>query len=361
MAEAYTVSFDKKNYHAPTAGANFSEIQSRENLMADNLVHYVGEYRLGEKFDEYFYEVKTDPETQESYFSSGNNEPIKNTYKKAIFERDKKGQDATREIAEQEGFEILEKNLANASDGTMAVWVSPPGGKKDGYGDYSFTFIAQVVDKINGRKIRMIPYRNEFSEKEHNNYLSRLTNEEINFEKDTDFLKRPQIVNKEGLYSPEDVLEFIGEQEEFADSWREEFYQKAMPIIRWYISLVKENASDERLTEALHALENFAIAYKDNRSVTLTDRVTSENYDKYMGSALGFVESWGKKEPPIARGSCGTTGDKTPTPMEMQEEFGKKEKILCCTCPFCNKEVEAKIARGKIECPKCKKTAKWED
>lgn len=360
MNEAYTVSFDKKNYHAPEGVSPF-EMQSREDLIADNLVRYVGEYRLGEKFDEYFYEVKTSPVTGESYFSYRNNEPIKNTYKKAIQEREKEGLNSSREKAEQKGFEDLEKALVNAPDGTMAVWVSPPGDKNDGYGDYSFTFIAQVVDKTNGRRIRMIPYRNEFGISEHNSYLSRLTGEEINHEKDTDFLKNPQIVKVNDLYSPEDVLEFIGEQEKFADSWRNEFYQKAMPIIRWYISLVKENASDGRLAEALHALENFAIAYRDNRDVMLSDKINSDNYDTYMGSAQGFVEAWGKNPPPLARGSCGVTGDKTPTPMEMQEEFGKKERILCCTCPFCKKEVEAKISKGRIECPECRKSAKWED
>lgn len=361
--EAYRVEFDTQNYHAPVKeGLNEYEIKNaRERLIQDNLVRYVGEYRLGEKFDEYFYEVKTNPDTSESYFASGNNEPIKNTYKKAIFEREKRGLEAFRETAEQEGFEILEKNLVNAPDGTMAVWVSPPGDKKDGYGDYSFTFIAQVVDKINGRKVRIIPYRNEFSKKEHNNYLSKLTEREIDYEKDVDFLKSPQIINAGGLYGPEDVLEFIGEQEEFTDSWREEFYLKAQPIIQWYLNLVKENANDYELQKALHALENFSIAYKDNRDVALSDKKNISGELSYLGTGQVFVEAWGGNAPPVVRGSCGAIGDKTPTPMEMQEEFSKKERVLCCTCPFCKEKVEAKIAKGKIECPSCKKTAKWED
>jgi len=35
------------------------------------------------------------------------------------------------------------------------------------------------------------------------------------------------------------------------------------------------------------------------------------------------------------------------------------EKTLHCTCPFCNKEVDAKIADGKIQCPKCHKHAPY--
>jgi hypothetical protein len=32
---------------------------------------------------------------------------------------------------------------------------------------------------------------------------------------------------------------------------------------------------------------------------------------------------------------------------------------LCCTCPYCNNEVEAEIHDGKIHCPKCGKSVNW--
>ena len=49
------------------------------------------------------------------------------------------------------------------------------------------------------------------------------------------------------------------------------------------------------------------------------------------------------------------------TPREVKLEDNKK--ILCCTCPFCNEEVEAVIAGGRITCPKkgCGKSVKWKD
>ena len=34
---------------------------------------------------------------------------------------------------------------------------------------------------------------------------------------------------------------------------------------------------------------------------------------------------------------------------------------LCCTCPFCNKQVEAEIGGGRIVCPNCKKSASWKN
>lgn len=361
MAEAYRVDFDTANYHAPVSDRESVEsIQSaREKLIQDNLVRYVGEYRLGEKFDEYYYDISKDPETGKEYFSSGDNLPIKNIYRKSITERQAQNLGVKREVAECIGFEQLEADLIHAPEGTLAIWVSPPGEKEDGYGGYSFTFIAQKES----RKVRMIPHRNEFSYKEHNAYLSKLTGDDIDFEKDTQYLASPFIIPESNeLNSPEDVLSFIGEQEEFSDSWRQKFYLKAQPIIRWYINLVKENASDFELKKALNALENFAISYRDNREVALYDKnVNIELEDSYMVKAASYVQLWGEKKPPVVRGSCGATGTETPTPMQMQQEFGKKERVLCCTCPFCKREVEAKIARGRIECPNCKKSAKWND
>jgi len=33
--------------------------------------------------------------------------------------------------------------------------------------------------------------------------------------------------------------------------------------------------------------------------------------------------------------------------------------MLCCTCPFCDKQVEAPIYDGEIHCPKCGRSAPW--
>jgi len=36
-------------------------------------------------------------------------------------------------------------------------------------------------------------------------------------------------------------------------------------------------------------------------------------------------------------------------------------KVLCCTCPFCKKQVEATISNGKISCPECNASADWSE
>ena len=45
---------------------------------------------------------------------------------------------------------------------------------------------------------------------------------------------------------------------------------------------------------------------------------------------------------------------------ETKEEGTSQEQTkLCCTCPFCSREVEAVIGGGKITCPDCKASVPW--
>lgn len=46
-------------------------------------------------------------------------------------------------------------------------------------------------------------------------------------------------------------------------------------------------------------------------------------------------------------------------PYSQSAESLSQEKILPCTCPFCQKKVDAKIANGKISCPNCKKSVDY--
>ena len=61
-AEAYSVGFDTRNYHAPIP-ENSSEdeiIKRREGNIGDNIIRYLGEYRLGVKYDEFHYGLEKD-------------------------------------------------------------------------------------------------------------------------------------------------------------------------------------------------------------------------------------------------------------------------------------------------------------
>src|SRR3990167_628137 len=193
--EAYTVGFDTKNYHAaiPEGYSEDEILQRREGNIRDNVIRYLGEYRLGVKYDEFYYNLEQDAEN--GFFLSSPHAdpgPILNIYRKAIDYRKAIGLSVKREVAECLGFQKLQDGLTNASVGTMALWVSPPGPKEDGYGTHSFTFIVQVVeDPENGKSLRIIPYRNELNIEEHKEYLKYFDQDAQFYNTDTDFLANP--------------------------------------------------------------------------------------------------------------------------------------------------------------------------
>jgi len=367
--EAYAVHYDKVNYHAPILGGNREEVfQAREHEIADNMVRYLGEYRLGVKFDEYYYNVGQN-DTGERFFTSKEPGPIRDIYRRAISVREKEGLSVKREVAECLGFEKLEKDLLEAPIGTMAVWVSPPGESKDGYGGYSFTFLSQVEENEGERRVRMIPYRNEKTLNEHNDYLTQITGDEVSFTKDTEYLSTPFIVSpSERIKSPEDMLRVIGETEDINNEWSTELIEEEWPILQGYLYLVKNNASDEALIKARNALENYAIAFKAGKRNTFEVPLN----ESFRTTAMWAIEKWGAVAPPVAKGSCGIGGGNESsllTPMDYQNKLGKnsnefsstRDRVLCCTCPFCKREVEAKISGGRIKCPECLKSAEWSD
>lgn len=349
--EAYPVQYEKINFHAPIPdGSNIEEVkQVRRNTIKDNLVRYVGEYRLGVKFDEYYYTSVKSSQTGEEHFTAGGFETIQDLISNTIKAREELGVSTKREVAEGVGFQKLEKELLEREVGTMAIWVSPPGSKEEGYGEYSFTFLAQSVMGESGKRVRMIPYRNEYSLEEHNEYLSKITRKDIHFQRDTEFLAHPFIIDQiSDMQSPEDILKKIGEKEEFENSWNEDFYYKAQPLIQYFISLVEMNASEEELIKARHAIENFGIAYREDKEVVLFsgEEKTLENYSIDYGRNLAY--GWGMVEPPKVKGSC---------PTAILEANGEVTDILDVFSPsqFHNKYNLLADSKGPrtFKCPNC--------
>lgn len=346
--EAYSVEFEKTNYHAPTPemfDANFVR-SLREKSIKDNLLSYAGEYRLGVKFDEYYYQEEKDPITGEKYLSSDGVGAVRDIYKKAISFREENGLSVRREVAECLGFEKFEKGLLESPDGTMAIWVSPPGAVSDGYGGYSFTFIGQVESGETGRKIRMIPYRNINTLEEHSSQVSRITGRDVDFKSDVDALSSPFIIEpQQGFESPEDILRFMGEEESFDVTWKKELEEKAGPFIQAFLYLVRTNAPDEELIKVRNAFENFAIAFRENRGIEAIKMNSGEEFDiKFVNVSQVQIDKWGYT-PPTVGGSCGPSIEQESnpsTPMQFQESFGilTKDKYGKRTfnCPACNKE-----------------------
>ncbi len=357
MTEAYSVGLDLQNYHAtiPEGLAREQTLQVRENDIRENLVRYIGEYRLGVKFDEFFYSVGVDKASGEQFIATNEGMRASIIYRKAIIDRELKGLPVRRETAECLGFEKFEKGMLESPVGTIAIWVSPPGKKEEGYGDYSFTFLGQSYEDNGEKKIRMIPYRNTYCNEEHRNYLSAITGKDVALTTDSEFLATPFFIEQsEELRTPEDVLKKIGEKEKFDNAWYEKFTEAAWPLIQGFLYLVKTNAESDELKKALNALENFALAYKVDNALTLADEyVWEENGNLYdpHGHIGMYIDVWGEEEAPIVLGSCGQTGIQESReayigpmiPMQHHETFNKVGAD------------EDKYGKREFDCPSCKK------
>lgn len=334
--EAYSVGFDTKNYHAPIP-ENYSRdeiLERRERNISENIIRYLGEYRLGVKYDEFYYSMKTDG--RETYLESPHADPgpILNIYRRAIAYRQEGGLSVNREVAECLGFQKLQDRLADASVGTMALWVSPPGPKEDGYGTHSFTFIAQVVEgPKEGKRLRVVPYRNELSIEEHRDYLKYFDKDAQGYSKDTDFLVNPAIIGQsDAIQTPDDIVAFIGETEEFNIQWRTRLIPLIMPLIGGFIQMVRDRASDKDLIKAKHAVENRVLEEKDYILGTeKSPKIVFENKPNII------FERYGNVAPPVVGGSCGSSAS------------GESNSIL-------GTHLEDKYGSRSFSCPECGKT-----
>lgn len=358
--EAYIASYDKANYHAPlpTGFNKASVLQVREQGIKEGMLRYLGEYRLGVKFDEFFYQVEQDSLTGEQYLAKGEPGPVRNKFRRAIRVREEQGLSVRREVAECLGFEKLEQAIINAPDNTLFVWVSPPGPREDDYGNYSFTFVGQVREENGAKRVRVIPYRNILSKEEHRAYLSRLSVRANSFVSDADFLANPIIFSpRPSLDTPEEVLEFIGEQEKLNTDWFDKLSQAVGPLIHGYIRLVEQGASDEELIRARWALENYTIAIKDKLLTGFVNEGPVSRLD--LSQTAIIFQRWGKDAPPPAGGSCGASDKNSSTLMDYHnsEIKGVVGTLDCVKCPFCEETVNALLTEDKIICPECKESA----
>src|SRR3989344_4510818 len=335
--EAYSVGFDTKNYHAPIPD-NYSQdeiYRRRESNIGNSIIGYLGEYRLGVKYDEFHYDFEHD--TENGFFLSSPHAdpgPILNIYRKAITYREKRGLPIDREVAECLGFQKLQERLADAPVGTLALWVSPPGSKRDGYVEHSFTFIAQVVeDSEEEKRLRIIPYRNELSIEEHKDYLKYFDEDAKNYNKDIDFLTNPVVIEQsESIQTPDDIVSFIGEAEKFNIEWRNKLTPLIKSLIGGFIQLVREKASDKDLLKARYAIENFVLEEKDY----ILDRDRSSQL-VFENQPREVFERYGNTTPPIVGGSCGASASResssTFNNVFLKDRYGEKT----FECPECGK------------------------
>ena len=323
--EAFTVSLEKTNYHkSPIEGDAATVLRAREQETRNNILRYLGEYRLAVKFDEFFYRVGVGP-TGEKFLAASVEEPISQRFKKAISQKEKEGKSSRREIAECLGFEKIEKAFLSGED-FLFLWISPPGRSENGYGDYSFTFVGEIKDN----KIRVVPYRNKLPLNQHREVASIFSKDTENLKIDLDFLANPIFIQKKELKSAEDLLLRIGEKERIDLSWRPRLEARVEVLTDEFIGAVKRNAPDFELDRIKRAIENFTI---DKKTEIITGNLSTSVFD-----AGHLIDAYGSYVPPVAAGSCGSSSS---TLSEFHSSLNLEND---------------KYGERTFDCPKCGKT-----
>lgn len=326
--EAFTVAFERTNYHrTPITGDITKTLLAREEQTRDNMLRYLGEYRLAVKFDEFFYREGVGP-TGEKFLVASVEEPVSQSFRNAIFKKEEEGKDSRREVSECLGFEKIEKAFLKGED-FLFLWISPPGRKEDDYGDYSFTFVGEVKDN----KIRVIPYRNKLSIVKHREIVSLFSEDSEKLKTDIDFLANPIFIQKkEDLQDAEDLLLRIGEKERMDLSWRARLEAKVGSLVDMFIAGVKNNAPDSELNKIKRAIENFTIDKKKE--------IVGGEFTTYVFDAGHLIKSYGSYAPPAVGGSCGSSSSSS-TLMDFQSKFNPGSD---------------KYGERTFECPECGKT-----
>lgn len=326
-AEAFTPSLEKVNYRRSIRGDIATTMQAREQGTKNNILRYLGEYRLAVKFDEFSYREGVGPDG-DRFLAALEEEPIIQSFRNAIYKKEKEGKSSRREVAECLGFQKIEKAFLEGED-FLFLWISPPGKKEDGYGNYSFTFVGEVKD----RKIRVIPYRNKLSLNQHREIAGIFSEDTENLKTDIDFLANPVFMQKKGeLKDAEDLLVKIGEKERMDLSWRQRLEVKIRGLVDTFIDGVRRNAPDSELDKIKRAIENYTI---DNKTEIMTGKFPS-----YIFDARHLVDTYGSYAPPKVAGSCGTSSSST-TLMDFHSDLNLGND---------------KYGERSFECPSCGKT-----
>lgn len=399
-AEVYAVRHDQRS-HSRLKDKGLSSEEIRYLMLScleRQIPSYLGEFILKSPFKEFFYEEEVNSQTgQKEIHAPGFIGPIADVYDNAIWENRRHGQSGRREIAECEGFRKLERALLETPEGTFYLWISPPGTKEEGYGDYSFTHLGQIKERGGNRRIEVTAVRNSLTLEEHAQILNHFLPEERQLKnpKDTDFLRNPILIENGGNQTIHDLLvamdvvlkgeysrtsQFAKDYRERKD-WEKELLEMIKPMINDYYSLIEEGAIWDELQRIIWAIENYTASsdlYSTYYTRDMMNRKTAFMVNEGPVPArewegIIFYERLGFEPEKLGAGGCPpdpSSWSKDPfspsavlpsqqhTLENSQSPEGQKK--LKCECPNCHQKVEAIIENGKIHCPACGVSAEYQ-
>lgn len=320
--------------------------------LKNNLIAYLGEYRFA--LPKYSYKLQ---------FENGQlADPIKKTSledmaHQSIGKRLWEGKSTYREIAEKEGIRILDNKIAHAKTGDTVIWMSPPGAKSEGYGNYGFVFYGKVGDGKSSKDISMTAIRvNGEDLGQYNKAFQMLTGIKSIYLTPEQFISNPQVLNDD---LPEGYVDAIlGLTLGFRDSEEEKkkfikVISALEPLIDGFAEYLSRRITLSEKEKAFFSLENYALKLKEDYEVMQKENIVFQQPHKDL-RLRNIIGDYGY-EPPKVLGSCGSTSkDSLTTSNILNKLFGINSLLSddqeWFTCPKCDYQAEGPIGNT---CPGC--------
>lgn len=272
--------------------------------LIDDIVSYLGEYRFS--IPQYSYEY---------IFSQGKlRDPHRNDSMEAVSQRaidtnSGKGKSSFREQSEKKAFQKLDHMLSSAKTGDTIIWLSPPGPKEEGYGDYGFFFLGKVGDD-NGseKKIKMKAIRIEHPTIEQvSQVVSILTSKETKYSMVEDCLSDPHVlsedIKEEYIFSVLRMVFSFEPNEEEQRKFQKIIHEMFPSISDFAVSLKNPWKTRTDKIKELYSLENYALKLKRDHENPDARETVIINFKPTI--RLADIRGY-DFEPPKSAGSCPT-------------------------------------------------------
>jgi len=316
-----------------------------DQVLYDDVVSYLGEYRFN--LPKYSYNLKfRDGKLRDP----NRNDSMEDLSQRAINVKRNEGKSFVREQAELTGFQRLNEQLKLAKVGSTIIWVSPPGSKEDGYGDYGFVYFGKVEgDNTSEKNIKMTAMRVEKpSIAQFNKSVRMFGDEKAEHNTAEEFLANPNVMDEDLNEGYADaILKRV-----FSFSPNEKEQEKFDQIIKKMYPLISDFIGSSRSMRGLYSLENYALELKkDYERSEREGRIEIADF-KSAKTIKDIIGNYGH-EPPRVAGSCGSTSNnkvKSSNVFNALSSLNSLSESEWFTCPKCGYAADGPIGN---KCPGC--------
>lgn len=334
------------------------------SALRKDIESYLGEYRF--QVQKYKYDLLFGFSNGEQHLLDiDDNVPLLSKAARAIKRRREEGKNTFREEAELQGLKTLESQIQNSDIGDEIIWISPPGAKSDGYGNYGFIYLGKVdqVDDLGSEKhLSMSALRvGSPTLQQFNSALTILTGRDVAFGKAEEFLASPVVVSK-FWERPDSILSYIFNLQ--PDNNNDTLFKKIIPFlspyIQEFINYVKQGVPKAILFQAFQAIELLTLDLIKEYSNTNSPQVYFIDGNAPLTFAMTHYQG---QTPPQVAGSCGSTGNSSNglTSSNIFNKYSSLDKLFSTNkddkepfvCPKCGFKTTESVGN---QCPSCRIT-----